>query len=49
MVEAVISLFSHIARQLLNEATESRRKCDLMKEQEMQLKQQVRQNIEGFR
>lgn len=28
--------------QLLNEATESRRKCDLMKEQETQLKQQVR-------
>lgn len=40
-------LFSTITLQLLNEATESRRKCDLMKEQETQLKQQVRQNIEG--
>lgn len=29
--------------QLLTDATESRRKCELMKEQEIRLKQQVRQ------
>lgn len=31
----------HVTLQLLKDATESRRKCEVMKEQETQLKQQV--------
>lgn len=37
---------SAVIPQLLKEATESRRKCELMKEQETQLKQQVKQTLQ---